>query len=107
VGPTLFLYEVVAVLRNAVYQERVTPEQGKNLVRVVLVFPIRYHQDSRLFERAYEFATEYNRPRAYDSCYLALAESIGCDFWTVDERLVNVVNQRLDWVRWLNDFKEP
>jgi hypothetical protein len=37
------------------------------------------------------------RAAAYDSYYLALAESLNCDLWTTDSRLVNAV--KLRWVR--------
>ncbi len=38
-----------------------------------------------------------NRAAAYDSFYLALAESLGCELWTADQRLHNAVD--LPWVR--------
>jgi hypothetical protein len=43
-----------------------------------------------------------DRAAAYDSSYLALAESLQCDLWTMDERLRNAVN--LPWVRWGGAF---
>ena len=46
----------------------------------------------------------YNRPRAYDAAYLALAELRGCEFWTTDERLYNAVSHDLTWVKWVGTF---
>ena len=32
---------------------------------------------------------------------LALAEHLGCEFWTVDQRLTHAVQSKLSWVTWL------
>jgi predicted nucleic acid-binding protein len=37
-----------------------------------------------------------NRAAAYDSFYLAVAESLGCELWTADQRLSKAVD--LPWV---------
>ena len=62
--------------------------------------------DDSLLKRAYELATQYNRPTAYDSQYLAVAERLNCEFWTADERLANAVGNDLSWVRWVGNFSE-
>ncbi len=41
---------------------------------------------------------------SYDAHYLALAEHLGCEFWTADKRLHNAVHEKLPWVRGLGDF---
>jgi len=55
----------------------------------------------------YALAAQFNRPAAYDSQYLAVAERLGCEFWTADERLYNAVKTHLSWVKWLGNFTEP
>ena len=47
--------------------------------------------------RAYEWALQLKRAASYDSSYLALAESLGCELWTADARLQRAVG--LPWVR--------
>ncbi len=103
-APTLFQYEVVAVIRKAVWQKRITPDEGLAAVEKVLNVPIQVHLDTALLKRAYEFAARFNRPTAYDSQYLALAERLSCEFWTADERLFNAVQTELAWVHWLGNF---
>jgi predicted nucleic acid-binding protein len=39
-----------------------------------------------------------NRAAAYDSFYLALAETLQCELWTADRRLRSAID--LPWVRW-------
>jgi predicted nucleic acid-binding protein len=34
-----------------------------------------------------------------DASYLALAESVGCDLWTADGRLVRAVGAALPWLK--------
>ena len=61
--------------------------------------------DDELLKRGYELATRLNRPTAYNSRYLAVAERLQCEFWTADERMFNAVTQDLNWVKWLGSFK--
>jgi predicted nucleic acid-binding protein len=96
-------YEVVAVSRKAVYQGRVTSEEGLRARDRLLSYPIELYFDDDLLKRSYELATAYNRPTAYDAQYLALAERLECAFWTADERLFNAVKDRSSHIRWLGN----
>ena len=40
----------------------------------------------------------------HDAAYLAVAEILGCELWTADERLYNSVKTDMPRVRWLGDF---
>jgi predicted nucleic acid-binding protein len=104
-APTLLRYELVAVARKAAYQGRVTDAEGLRSLDSLLSYPVTLHFDDVLLKRGYELAVEYNRPTAYDAQYLALAERLSCDFWTVDERLFNVVNGKFPRVFWLGNVK--
>lgn len=105
VAPHLLHYELLAVSRKAVYQARISPEDGIKARDIMLAYPVQLYFDEALLKRAYEIATEFNRPTAYDSQYLALAERLSCDFWTADERLLNTVKSKLSWVKWLGNHK--
>lgn len=105
-APTLFRYEVVAVARKAVNQGRITAEEGEQALDRFLQFEISLHFDNALLKRAYELATVYNRPTAYDSQYLALAERLSCDVWTADQRLFNATSAQLSYVYWLGNFEQ-
>lgn len=107
VVPTLFLYEVVAVLRKNVYRGLLSPGEALKHRDVLLAQPVQPMIDSGLLRRAYELAEQFNRPTAYDSQYLALAERLGCEFWTADERLFNATNQQLKWMKWVGNFFLP
>jgi predicted nucleic acid-binding protein len=103
-APYLLAYELIAVTRKAVYQARITAEEGTRIRDILLRYPIDFHYDESLLKRAYELATEHNRPVAYDAQYLALMERLSCDFWTADERLYNAVKDKLASVKWLGNY---
>jgi predicted nucleic acid-binding protein len=75
-----------------------TPEEGQrslDLARGLAVHLVP--PDDEQARRAYEWTLRLKRTAAYDGFYLALAESLGCELWTMDERLHNAVG--LPWVR--------
>ena len=80
-------------------------EDSRDARDALLVYDIQYHVDEELLKRAYELATDFNRPTAYDSQYLAVAERLNCDFWTADQRLFNAVREQLGWVKWVGNFQ--
>ena len=103
-APTLFHYEVVAVVRKNVYKGIITPEEGIRVRDRLLARRVTLMIDQHLLRRAYEIATQFNQPTAYDSQYLAVAERLGCEFWTLDEKLFNIVSHTLPWVKWVGNF---
>jgi predicted nucleic acid-binding protein len=105
VAPTLFSYEVTATLRKKVHRQLLALAEGKEAFAAALAVEMTLMAPSGLHERAWELAARFNRPTAYDSHYLALAEMLGCEFWTADQRLFNAVRDELGWVRWLREYQ--
>lgn len=103
-APRLFRSEITAVIRKAVYLERISHEQGRLMLSQLLVYPVEYYEDDELLKMAYELAYRFNRPRAYDAQYLALAKQLSCDFWTADERLINAIEDQFPNIRWLGNW---
>jgi predicted nucleic acid-binding protein len=103
-APALLRYELISVTRKWVYRNLITPEEAQRALNTLLRYPIISVIDDDLLHRAYELAAQFNRPTAYDSQYLAVAERYQCDFWTTDERLFNAVNDRFPHIRWLGDW---
>ncbi len=96
---------MVAVARKWVYRELTTPEKANTALDTLLRYPVITVVDDALLRRAYELATKYNRPTAYDAQYLAVAERYQCDFWTADERLYHAVNGNFPRVYWVGNVK--
>jgi predicted nucleic acid-binding protein len=66
-APRLFKSEITAVVRKAVYLQRISPEQGRKILSELLSYPVSFHEDDTLLKEAYELAVRFNRPRAYDT----------------------------------------
>lgn len=105
VAPSFFPVEAESVIRRKVAVDKtLTEDEGDKAVRVLRKFPVEIITLPGQLERAWELAKELDRPVVYDTYYLALAEMKGCEFWTADERLHNVVKGKLDFVRFLKNY---
>lgn len=107
VVPTLFQYEVTAVIRKHVFRQRIEIEEAREARRRILRRAMKSVFSPALLTRAFELANEYNLPTAYDAQYLAVSERYGSEFWTTDQRLYNALAARLDRIRFLGDFTPP
>lgn len=101
VAPALLLYEVANALHRYAAGGMLLAEEASNALEAVLGLDIELHGDAQLHRRALALAGELGLPAAYDAHYLALAESLGAEFWTADRRLCQAVAARLPWVRLL------
>jgi predicted nucleic acid-binding protein len=103
VAPPLFAFEGTSVLCSKVYRGLISPEEADLMFTALHLLGVRLLYPEGLHQRAWELARRFNRPQAYDSHYLALAEMLGLEFWTADERLYNAVKDAFPWVKWLGD----
>lgn len=101
IAPALLAFEVISSLRRILYLKELTTHESEEVFERFLRMDIRLSSRRSIFPLAWSLAKEFNRPRAYDSAYLALASLADCDFWTADERLYNAVKDRLPWVKWI------
>ncbi|MDX2139450.1 MAG: type II toxin-antitoxin system VapC family toxin [Chloroflexota bacterium] len=102
-APTLFRYEIVSVIRKHVARGTITSVVGEQSLARLVRQPVSFYLDDQLLKRGYELASQFARPAAYDTQYLAVAEYLGCEFWTLDQRLFNVFSPVLKWVYWVGN----
>ena len=101
-APTLWVYETTSALCKMMNLRKLAPDKGQRALTsaqglgVQLIPP-----DDAQTRLALDWTVRLRRTAAYDSFYLALAETLRCDLWTADKRLRNAVNQ--PWVRWIDD----
>ena len=105
VAPQLFSFEVTAVLRKLTNRQIIEANLAEKMLKTALAIDVSLQTFDGIHQRAWQLATEFNRPMAYDTHYLALAEHLSCPFWTADQRLFNVVSEKLDWIYLLGNFK--
>ena len=97
VVPPAYFVEGVSVIRNRVHRRLMTQQEGEEALALFLSFPVTSVTLPNLPQQAWDLATRYGLPQAYDAQYLAVATELGCDFWTGDGPLARSVGE--PWVR--------
>jgi predicted nucleic acid-binding protein len=99
--------EVVNAIRRSLVRGLVTQLEAEQLLERFLSFSVDVAFPAGLYERALSLAHQFDRPTVYDTHYIALAQIADCDFWTADERLLNSLGGRLEFVRPLSTYGAP
>jgi len=82
-APLLAQYEIANALTRLVASGAFPEDKIEEAVSNILVLPLIYH--SRIsIPRVVEIAKTLGRQSAYDAAYISLAESLGCELWTLD-----------------------
>jgi predicted nucleic acid-binding protein len=90
-APDLLRVETVSVIRRQFASGALTPAQASNAIEDLLNIPITVYPTAPLLRRAWELRDNVT---AYDACYVALAEALGCALATADQRLANAPGAR-------------
>lgn len=106
-APYLLTYEVVSVLRHKVFRGELSLDEGEAALLAVQAQGILLLHTKGLEQASWKLAKEFNRPTAYDTSYLALAQLLDSEFWTADERLKNALQGRLPCLRWVGELLFP
>jgi predicted nucleic acid-binding protein len=97
-APTLWAYEITSTFTKMVHFGQIKPSTGRDGLRHAYQLGVElFSPGIEQASKAFKWTERLRRTAAYDSFYLALAQSLNCEFWTVDKRLVNAVDQ--PWVR--------
>jgi predicted nucleic acid-binding protein len=91
VAPGLIYYEVSNALHRMSLGGQLLPEQADRSLNEALNLNITLYGDAELHREAFTLARSLKLSATYDSHYLALAQRLGCEFWTADKRLFNSV----------------
>jgi predicted nucleic acid-binding protein len=107
VAPPLLPFDIANALRKRVVRNLLPHPESERLLRQFDTLPISLRTPAQLHRSALTAAETYGLPAIHDGCYIVLAQRLGCDFWTDDERLLNALNNRLPFVRWIGDYVIP
>ena len=101
-APGLWGYEVISALRKAEVLHQMLRSDVDDALKVILALDVRLVPASQeLHLLAFEWARRQEQTAVYDAHYLALAEALGCTFWTADGRMAHTALQHVDWVHLL------
>jgi predicted nucleic acid-binding protein len=103
-APHLLVAEVANVIRGRMRREGLTLSAATAIFDDFLALPIELLGGLQIYRRALEL-TERHSITAFDAQYVALAESLGCELWVDDGRLLRAVRGRLAYVRWIGDYQ--
>jgi predicted nucleic acid-binding protein len=96
-APDVFPVEVAHALSRAERQKRITPAEGAQLLRDVLMAAPRLHSYLPLLSRAYAISSPA-RIGVYGCLYVALAERRGCELITADDKLVKNLQPQFPFI---------
>ncbi|HEY7060489.1 MAG TPA: type II toxin-antitoxin system VapC family toxin [Chloroflexota bacterium] len=106
VAPPFLPIEVTNILRQRMRREGLLLAEAIRLIEQFLQFPVNLTTVPGLYQQALALADAYALPAAYDAHYAALAQSLRCNLWTDDQRLLGLLAGRLAFVRWIGDYQE-
>jgi predicted nucleic acid-binding protein len=96
--------EVANVLHQRVKQGQVTVEVASRLIERLLDSGVELREPPDLHSKAIELSSQLQQGAVYDAHYLALAETLGCELWTADERFYSSDTSAYQRVRLLSAF---
>jgi predicted nucleic acid-binding protein len=98
VAPRLFLYEVTNAIHRIALRTPLSPSDAERTLELAIQVPIELLDDEASHRRALAISQQFRLAATYDAHYLALAESLGCPFYTSDAKLVSAVRHHFSWV---------
>jgi len=90
-APDLLRLEAMSVFRRQLANGSLTSQQADNALQDLLDLPLVVYPTAPLLRREWELRDNVT---AYDSCYVVLAEALGCPLVTADQRLANAPDTR-------------
>jgi predicted nucleic acid-binding protein len=99
-APSLLWLEASNLLLTGIRRGRWDGVAADSAFALIMTMPIRAADIPADRERAFELARRYDNWPVYDMVYVALAERLGTEFYTADDRL-RARLKHLPWVRGL------
>jgi predicted nucleic acid-binding protein len=105
-APRLWMSETTSAVRAYLAQKQINVEEAQQALHMIHALSVEFvDEDKALCLRALELAGVLGQTKAYDAFYLAVAEKIGAEFWTADQRLYKRCQDDLglEWVHWIHE----
>jgi predicted nucleic acid-binding protein len=103
-APLIWRFELTSILTKAVHFKQLSEYSARQVLQLSSELTIQLiSPDQDLVAQAFDWTLQLKRAAAYDSFYLALAQRLDCELWTVDRRLANAAGA--PWVRFVGSAK--
>ena len=102
-APDFIHVEVASALYKKIPAGIISINLAVELMTEFYAMDINIYPASLLHQRAIELALELRQRMPYDSHYLALAESLNCDFWTADRPFYRAAQPHHPRVQWIGN----
>ena len=107
VAPYLMPVEVANALHRRVTRGELTVSDAVRLLEHLLASGIELRDEQDLHVRALRLASQLQQGAVYDAHYLALAEILGCEYWTADERFYRAASSSAQDLHWIGEYSVP
>ena len=104
VAPPLMAIEVANALYRRVVRGELGVANAARLLENLLASGVELRDTPGLLARTLELSLQPRQGAVYDSHYLALAEALGCELWTADERFFRAAVSLTPNVHRLGEF---
>ena len=102
-APDFIHAEVISALYKKISAGIISINLAVELMTEFYQMDINIYPASLYHQRAIELALELGQRMPYDSHYLALAESLNCDFWTADQPFYRAAQPHHPRVQWIGN----
>jgi len=109
--PTFAWTEIGSIFRKKIRNKQINIQDAEEMWASFRNFPgIEYIEEDSIMDLAWKISCYFDLPTLYDTAFLAVTEVIiektmeNCEFWTADERLVNSLRGKKDYVNFLKDL---
>jgi len=105
VSPCFMPVEAASALRRAVYSGKFDPQQAQEAVGIMMGMGIEFIvPDIEVLQSSLTWAERLGQSKAYDAQYAALAERLGAELWSADQRLVHALKEQgVTWAHWIGE----
>ena len=106
-APHLMPVELANALHRRVARSELAVSDAVRLLEHLLASGIELRDEPDLHARALQLASRLQQGAVYDAHYLALADILGCEYWTADERFYRAALSSAQNVHWVGEFAIP
>jgi len=104
-APVLWEYECLSGFHRAVRLGVLRPQEAVEYMNDLLALDIeRVVPSVESHQSALRWAERLGQSKAYDAQYVALAEQLGAELWSADQRLINALKEQgITWAHWVGE----